>query len=82
MSLVLTLSEGLWSEFSSHNQYQAFWWKVSSNEAPSGINSPADKRGVLTRTHKAHFTIAYVVGPTDLLLLLLQRTCYVHVCNR
>jgi hypothetical protein len=69
MSLVLTLSEGMWVEFCSHNQYHAFRWKVSSNEAPSGINSPADKRGALSRSHKAHFAVAYVIGPTDLLLL-------------
>jgi hypothetical protein len=42
-----------------------------SDKAPFGISSPADKQGVLSRTHKAHFPIAYVSGPTDPLLLLL-----------
>jgi hypothetical protein len=64
ISLVMTLSEGMWFEFWSHNQYHTFRWKFLSNEAPSRINSPADKRGVLNRSHKAQFAIAYAAGLT------------------
>jgi hypothetical protein len=71
MSLVLTLAEGMWFEFWSHNQYHTSRWKFSSNEAPCRMNSPADKQGVLSRFYKAQFPIAYVAGPTVLSLLLL-----------
>jgi hypothetical protein len=65
------LSEGMWFEFWSHNQYQTFRWKFLSKEAPSALNRPAFELAVLSWTHKAHITIAHVAGPTDLLLLLL-----------
>jgi hypothetical protein len=78
---MIFLSEGMWLEFSSHNQSPTFRWKFFSNEAPSEINSPTDKLAVLSKTHKAHFNISYVAGPTEKLLLLLYRTYYVQILS-
>jgi hypothetical protein len=65
------LSEGMWLSFDLIINLILSDEKFLPNEAPTGIYSPADKRGVLSRTHRAHFAISYVAGHTDLLLLLL-----------